>query len=246
MQTGERLAQHRTTALSDLPLVGRNRELVTLLRLVRSNTHALICGSHGLGKTRLMLEMMRILRSDGIEAVHLRFRQPPHVFLSDVAARLSVNSSHLSSVGLRGALWNAFESKPRLILLDDITDATPPFYRFFERIITVEGNIMVGSAAHSHATGSLQRIFWNPEATVSLQPLGKRDASILAESATRTFLVGHSLASDFGARVIQAARGNPGRIVDMCIRASDPFYRSKDDHIRFGALVMDSVTGSLS
>src|SRR5690242_13603276 len=33
--------------------------------------------------------------------------------------------------------------------------------------------------------------------------------------------------------------------IEMCIRAADPAYRTGDDHVRFGALMLDSVTGML-
>lgn len=239
------LARCREKALADLPLIARDRELKRVVGLARSHTPALICGASGLGKTRLLLEVQRSLAGEGIEALYCRFQQPLHSFLLEVAGQLSIGSSNTSSVSLRGALWNALELKPRVLLLDDVTDATPQFYRFFERILAAKGNTLIASAAHAHATGSLHRIFWNQQATISLQHLTKRDATALVECAISTFLANHSLADDFAERVTHAARGNPGRIVDMCIRAADPSYRAKDDHLRFGALVMDSLTGML-
>jgi hypothetical protein len=50
------------------------------------------------------------------------------------------------------------------------------------------------------------------------------------------------LSPDFAERVAHAARGNPGRVIEMCIRAADPAYRGEDNHIRYGALLMDSLT----
>jgi hypothetical protein len=76
-----------------------------------------------------------------------------------------------------------------------------------------------------------------------LQPLSKRDTGTLVQCAISAFLADRSISSDFALRVAQVARGNPGRIVEMCIRAADPAYRANDDHIRFVALVMDSLTG---
>lgn len=241
----DQFAQHRARALADLPLMARDRELKKILGLLTSNTPVLICGTPGLGKTRLLLEIQRYLAADGTDAVYCRFKQPLHAFLLEIADQLSITISNPSSVNLRGVLWNAFELKPRVILLDDIADATPHFYRFFERILAAKGNRLIASAAHAYAIGSLHRILWNQQATISLQHLSRRDATALVESVMSIFLTDRSLANDFADRVIHVARGNPGRIVEMCIRAADPAYRATDDHIRFGALVMDSFTGML-
>jgi predicted ATPase len=243
--TAEQFARNRSSALSELPLLGRERELARLLDFVAARTPVLVHGSRGLGKTRLLLELNRRLSAAAIDAVYIRFSQPLHAFLLDIAGRLSLDHSGSSSVALRGVLWKAFESKPQVILLDDIAEATPPFYRFLERIVAAKGNAIVASVVHPHAAGALQRIFWNRQMTVPLRALNRQDAGALVECAIAAFSSDRPLSSEFALRVTQAARGNPGRIVDMCIRAADPAYRAGDDHIRFGALAMDSLTGWL-
>ncbi len=237
------LAAHRLRALSELPLVGRDREMLKLLNMAAANIPALIHGPPGLGKTRLLLELARRLSVEGAGVVYIRFEQPLHAFLLNLAGQLRLGCASTSSIALRGALWQAFELRPRVILLDDIAEATPPFYRFLERVVAARGNTIIGAANHAYATGAVRRIFWNQQSTVALQSLGKRDASALIESSISAFLSGVSVSPDFAPRVVRAARGNPGRIVEMCIRAADPAYQAEGDHIRFGALVMDSLIG---
>ncbi|MGA7414816.1 MAG: ATP-binding protein [Bryobacteraceae bacterium] len=237
------LAAHRLRALSELPLVGRDREMIKLLNLAATKSPALIYGPSGLGKTRLLLEVARKLSAEGASVAYIRFQQPLHAFLLTLAGQLGLDCAGTSSIALRGALWQAFELRPRVILLDDIAEATPPFYRFLERVVATRGNTIIGAANPAYATGALRRMFWNQQSTVALQNLGRRDASALIESSILAFLSGVSVSADFAPRVARAARGNPGRIVEMCIRAADPAYRAESDHIRFGALVMDSLTG---
>jgi hypothetical protein len=221
------LAIDRLRALSELPLVGRDREMSKLVNMAATKSPALIYGPPGLGKTRLLLEVARKLSAEGADAAYV----------------LRLNCANASSIALRGALWRAFESRPRVILLDDIAEATPPFYRFLERVAATKGNTIIGAANHAYAAGALKRMFWNQQSTVALHNLSRRDADALVESAVAAFLSGGSVSADFAPRVARAARGNPGRIVEMCIRAADPAYQAEGDHIRFGALVMDSLTG---
>jgi DNA polymerase III delta prime subunit len=237
------LAIDRLRALSELPLVGRDREMSKLVNMAATKSPALIYGPPGLGKTRLLLEVARKLSAEGADAAYVRFQQPLHTFLLNLADQLRLNCANASSIALRGALWRAFESRPRVILLDDIAEATPPFYRFLERVAATKGNTIIGAANHAYAAGALKRMFWNQQSTVALHNLSRRDADALVESAVAAFLSGGSVSADFAPRVARAARGNPGRIVEMCIRAADPAYQAEGDHIRFGALVMDSLTG---
>jgi AAA domain len=241
----DQFAGQRLKALSDLPLIGRDPEMATLLISAATKRPILIYGPSGLGKTRLLLELARKLSANRVDVAYIRFQPSLHTLLLELTVQLRLNCANTSSIGLRGALWKAFAAKPYVILLDDIAEATPPFYRFLQRIIREGCNTIIGAAAHAHAAGSLHHIFWNQQANVALHSLGRRDAGRLIKGAISAFLADVPMAPDFAVRVAQVARGNPGRIVEMCIRAADPAYRAQDDHIRFGALVMDSFTGLL-
>ncbi len=239
------LTGFRARALSEIPLLGRSRELSKLQAAVASGSPALIEGSPGHGKTRLLLELKQSLSVINVDALYIPFSPPLHAFLLDFANKLFLDTGTESSIALRGAIWKALESNPRVLLLDDVGNAGPMFFRFFDRIQAVKGNVLVGTALQLQATGALHRVFWNPQMNVTLHALNKQDAERLIESAIKTFLEGCSIAPDFAARIAQAARGNPGRIVDLCIRATDKAYWDKQERIRFGALLMDSVAGSL-
>jgi hypothetical protein len=236
---------HQRKAAAVLPLMERDRELE---RLVQSTLHgkpALVCGSPGLGKTRLLLELEHELMRRGEKVLYLPFVRPLHMFLVRTAARLSLRPTADSSVALRGQLWKAFRSDPRIILLDGISEATLPFYRFFEKILYADGMALIGSAIHPQALGSLHRVFWNQDALITLRPLTKPASADLAVKASQLFTLDLPDISLFQEQVVHAARGNPGRIIDMCSRAADPAYRD-GDRLRFTALSIDSFANLVS
>lgn len=225
-------------AFFELPLMEREREFSKLLQAALQRKPALLCGSPGFGKTRLLLELRRDLLSRGEPVLYVPFRQVLHTFLAGMVAELSLKRHSDSSVTLRGVLWKKLESEPTVILLDDIAKPTLPYYRFFERILYVPGMALIGSAVQPHTVGALHRIYWDQQTTFSLHPLGKQAAAALAEKAIRLFtpdLAGSSLQE----QIVEVAGGNPGRIVEMCRRAADPAYRD-GDRIRFAALSIDS------
>jgi hypothetical protein len=235
----------REKALSGLPLLERDRELPKLLQYGLQQKHALVCGSPGLGKTRLLLELQRKLITEGTKVLYVPFVQPLHAFLAGLSTRLSVRSATDSSVALRGVLWRTLEENPHTILLDDISEPSVPFYRFFQRLLYVPGITLIGSALYPHAVGALHRVFWNQQAILSLRPLSKQASIELANDAINLFASDLPDAPAFRAQVVEAARGNPGRIVEMCRRAADPAYRN-GDRVRFAALSIDSLTRLLS
>lgn len=242
MQTVEPLTRDRVRALSELPVIGRNRDFSRLLTFAKAKTPALVCGPPGIGKTRMLLELRQKLMAEGYPVLYVRFRQPLHNFLLTLAHELSIESPHGSSTALRGTVWNTFEVHPHILLLDDICAATPPFYRLLERILTANGNAIIGAALHEHATGTFQRIFWNQEYIVKLHSLNRTDTATLIQSCIARFLSDPTFSPEFAERIAHAARGNPGRVLEMCIRAADPAYRGEGNRIRFGALLMDSLT----
>ncbi len=122
-------AVSRLKALSDLPLIGRSREFGKLRELVHTKSPALVCGPTGTGKTRLLAELRQDLVARRLNVVSLRFEQPLHAFLLQLANRISIDGANLSSIALRGVIWKALESKPRILLVDNVAEASTPFYR---------------------------------------------------------------------------------------------------------------------
>ncbi len=109
-------------AVPDFPLIERDRELSKLLLCASARIAALVTGSHGLGRTRLLRELRARLTAENIGSLYVPFVQPRHTFLVSMATRLSLRAVNDSSVALRGLLWKALEDDPHILLLDDIAE----------------------------------------------------------------------------------------------------------------------------
>jgi AAA domain (dynein-related subfamily) len=227
--------------MSDLPLIERDRELSKLLQGASARTPTLLTGSPGLGRTRLLGELAERLTAENIEPLYVPFVQPLHEFLVSMATRLALRTASDSSVALRGLLWKELNDHPRILLLDDIEEASLQFYRFFERLLYFPDITVIATGAHEYGLGALQRIFWNHQSVVSLRPLTKQGALTLTQQATRLYAADLAEDKSFQEKVVQVARGNPGRIVEMCRRAGSTAYRD-GDRLRFAALSIDSLT----
>ncbi len=119
-------------------------------------------------------------------------------------------------------MWKAFEGEPRIIILDGVTDASFPMYRFLQRLYFTKGMALLATARDPVALGELARLFWDPRNTVHLRPLKDEEAKQIFELAVKCFNIGHLDIEEFRGRVLEAAQGNPGQIIEMCRFASNP------------------------
>lgn len=143
-----------------------------------------------------------------------------------------------TSVHLRGVLWKAFEGEPRTIILDGVTHASFPMYRFLQRLYFIKGMALLATARDPVALGELARLFWDPRNTVHLRPLKQEDANHVFELAVKHFNIGKLDIEEFRGKVLEAAKGNPGQLIEMCRLASNPMYVT-GTHIKFAPLRID-------
>jgi hypothetical protein len=88
---------------------------------------------------------------------------------------------------------------------------------------------------------TLGRLFWDSRATLHLGPLTPAESEILFDTLIERLELRDLDIAEFRSRALQAARGNPGQIVEMCRLAADPKYWS-GKHIMFAPLRIDAYT----
>jgi hypothetical protein len=240
-----------------LPLIGRRSEIERLRNSVRKRESLLVLGPAGSGKTALV----RVVVDEDV--VYLRYPATLHDLLIDLArallqlghrsflglARPAGDLDHWlsrqTSVHLKGLLCTSLEAEPRAIILDGIDRASFPTYRFLQRLYFAKGMALVATARDAICLGTLGRLFWDPRATLQLEPLNHADSMRLFDIAADEFGLRNLDVQEFRDKVLESARGNPGQIVEMCRMASNPMYVS-GRHIKFAPLRIDVLTRFLA
>jgi hypothetical protein len=243
----------------NLPLVGLLTERKRLLEGVCKRESLLLLGPRGSGKTRIIQSVIRDLPS-GDNIIYVEYSSTLHELLISLTRALLESGhrslrrrvpvgpdtdawlSHQTSIHLKGILWTSLEAEPRTIILDGLDCASHRTYRFLQRIYFGPGMAIFAASRDVLALGVLGRLFWDPRRVLQFQPLCETDAEQLFELAVdRIGLRSRDLnVEEFREKVLDAASGNPGQIIEMCRLAANPQYVT-GRHIKFAPLRIDAL-----
>jgi len=237
-----------------LPHVGMAREKQRLSLAFATGDPLLLLGPQGSGKTRLIQEALSTHR----EVLYIAWAPNLHALLTAMARTL-IATRHAgfisraklgadreawlalqTSIHLKGLLWSALETSPVRMVLDGITGAGFPAYRFLQRIYHTPGMALFAAARDGFGLGALSRLFWNPADALNIPPLHERAAEQLFEAAADHFRLRDLDLDEFREKVLESAHGNPGQIVEMCRLAAQPQYHA-GRYIKFATLRIDTV-----
>jgi hypothetical protein len=237
-----------------LPVVGMTKERQRLSFAFASGDPLLLLGPQGSGKTTIIQEAL----SSNQHVLYIAWVPTLHALLTAMARAL-ISTRHSgfisrarpgadpevwlaaqTSIHLKGLLWNAMESLPMPMMLDGITGASFPTYRFLQRIYHAPGMALFIASRDTLSLGTLARLFWNPAKALNVPPLHERDAEELFEAAADHFKLRSLDLDEFREKVLESARGNPGQIIEMCRQATQPQYRA-GRYIKFAPLRIDTV-----
>jgi hypothetical protein len=237
----------------EFPLIGREPELERVKDALLSRHPLLILGLPGTGKSRLLEAAWSEVATQA-RALTIPFAAHPHELLIGLARALlndghkalsaSLKRSHATlerstSLHLRGVLWQSLALEPRSLIFEDIEGASAPMYRFLQPLFHNAGMCLIATAISSDHLGFLHRLFWDPRDRLDLKPLREHDARQLASLAADRFRLPVEIdRTELQEKVINAAAGNPGRIVEMYRMAADSRYH-RGDYVKMALIQID-------
>jgi hypothetical protein len=227
-----------------IALAGRRQELAALAAALKVRQSRLITGPAGIGKTRLLEEAL----AQAGEPVALVSRPAAlHGLLASLAGQIGCRSSRFAdlrratTIHLKPLVLNALGADPRPVVLDGMEDVEPRMYRFLQELSYVPRTCLVAAVRSRGGMGYLGRLFWNPDDEVALQPLTRAESLSLFEQASQACGLGAFDVDGFRHKALDAARGNPGRILGLCRMAARPEYR-RGRYIKFAPLRIDYLS----
>jgi hypothetical protein len=229
---------------ASVAFVGRAEFLAALVAALRSAQSRLITGPPGCGKTRLLTEALRASSTPFVLVPQPRVL---HDLLLSLAVQLDCRSARYpdlrraTTLHLKPLVENALRAAPRAVVVEDISEAGPRMYRFLQDVYYIPGACLIVTARSRERLGHLHKLFWDPREEIALKPLPRHEASLLFDLASRAFPLAPLDLDEFRRKVLPAAKGNPGQIVEMCRLAAQPGYQH-GRHIKFLPLRIDVLS----
>jgi hypothetical protein len=229
----------------------REAEAARLLAAIKERQSLLISGPAGIGKTRLIAEVIKSLPREQSESCiylaavaglrptltgllrNLWAREDPTLrrqmradgFRSgDFKAWLKAQpSSHL-----KGTLYRSVERRSYWIFLDQVSVMTPPVAKVIRELVRMRDTPVYLVVRDLKATdaGHLLNLYWSEKHRVCLGPLPGTAARELLDSCVAHFGLSRLELSVFRPEVLRLSGRVPGAIVQMCALAAKPHYQS--------------------
>jgi energy-coupling factor transporter ATP-binding protein EcfA2 len=234
-----------------VPFLDRERESRRIDAAIRNKESLMICGPAGVGKTTLVLNILRLfpariasqclylpafkdlqdLLRKLIRALYkqkdLNLRQQLH------AERVTVLNfeawlSSLPTSRLKGTLYRTVEHGEYRVLLDHPPPLTHAIAKIIKELFWMRNTpvyLLLRDSEGFRVDRLAHFFYWGPRERLTLGPLPMEAAAELLEGCIERFGLSKFELDEFREEVKELSMGVPGAIVKMCALAADPLYQ---------------------
>jgi len=229
----------------------RESEARRLRGAILKRESLVICGPAGIGKSALLLKVIRGLAGELAEScLHLAgFKDLQDLLRQLIRALYELDDPYLrqqlhtegvtvltfetwlkalSSSRLRGTLYRTVERGDYRIFLDHIPPLTRAVAKVIKELFWMRNTpvyLLMRDGAEHRIDQFSHFFYWGDRERLSLQPLPAEAAAELLESCIGQFGLSQFDLVGFREEILGLSKQVPGAIVQMCALAADPRYR---------------------
>ena len=234
-----------------VPFLDRERESRRIEEALRGKASLMISGPAGIGKTAVMLNVLRRLPpklasqcfylpgfKDLQDLLHKlvralydrkdqNLRQQLHAEGVTVL-RFESWLKSLSTSRLKGTLYRAVERGDYRVLLDHPPPLTHAVAKVIKELFWMRDTpvfLLVRDTDTGRADQFARFFYWGPRERMTVPPLSIETATELLEACIERFGLSKFDLKEFREEVLELSGGIPGAIVKMCALAADPRYQ---------------------
>ncbi len=234
-----------------LPFLDREREARRIEEALRGKASLMISGPVGIGKTALMLNVLRRLPpklasqclylpgfKDLRDMLHklvraLYDRKDQNLRQQLHAEGVTVLSfepwlKSLSSSRLKGTLYRAVERGDYRVFIDHPPPLTHAIAKVIKELFWMRDTpvfLLVRDTDTGRADQFARFFYWGPRERMIVPPLSIETSTELLEACIERFGLSRFDLKEFREEVLELSGGVPGAIVKMCALAADPRYQ---------------------
>ena len=229
-------------------LFGRDNERAAIRQKLSARQPFLLHGPAGIGKSSLLRTLLDdfpgLLYTADTKSPQSLFRALGDVLIhaGDGTAKALLKHAPVSSksaISLKGIVLDSLRASSYCVVLDQLIRPSQALASAVREMMAASASVVsVARSAHMEDAGYILPLYPYREERFEVLPFDSRVAAAFASSIADRLGITAGNREEFLARVLEYGKGNPGVILALLRKGSEPKYRT-GNHIKIAPLYID-------